>query len=235
MRLVVLQPGYLPWLGFFDQMVRSDIFVVYDDVQYDRRSWRNRNRIKTHQGVQWLTIPVATKGNYTSLIKDVLIDNSTNWRKNHLRSIQQNYSKAPFFADYYDVFCEMYSKEWKYLIDVDLTLIRELRSILGIESRMEFSSDLCIDGDKVHRMVNICLELGADELLEGSAGRNYLTGEGERAFAQNGIKLTYHDYQHPVYGQLYGEFVPYLSVIDLLFNCGKDSLDIITNKKEKML
>jgi hypothetical protein len=234
-RLVTLQPGYLPWCGFFDQMNKADIFVIYDNVQFSKGAWQNRNRIKTFQGIQWLTVPVLIKGKNQPLVKDILIDNSINWRKNHLKSIQQNYSRAPFFKDYFGIFDEVYAQKWEYLIDLDMAFVMELKIALGVETKISISSDLGIEGDTVQRLVNMCLALGADEFLEGSAGRDYLTGEGEQLFRENGIQLTYQDYQHPVYRQLYGEFVPYLSVVDLLMNCGPESLNILTNKKGTIL
>lgn len=228
MTAVILQSGYLPWLGFFDQMYKSDVFVIYDDVQYDKHGWRNRNRIKTAQGVQWLTVPVLIKGQDKPLIKEVQINNKVDWRRTHLKSVKQSYSRAPFFDAYFGVLEEVYSKEWEYLIDLDMTLIFALMERLGLTMKIEFSSDLGMTGDATQRLVDICLYLGASHYLTGDAARDYLD---ESLFSQYNIKLEYHNYQHPLYNQLYGEFIPYLSVIDLLFNHGKDSLDILTHNK----
>jgi len=228
MRVVVLQPGYLPWLGFFDQMYKSDVFIIYDDVQYDKHGWRNRNRIKTAQGVQWLTIPVLIKKQDNPLIKEVLINNKVDWRRTHLKSIKQSYSRAPFFDTYFEIFEEIYSKEWKFLIDIDMAFISALMEKLGLTTEIRFSSSLGITGKGTQRLVDICLHLGASEYLTGDAAEDYLD---ESLFRLNGIELQYHHYQHPVYNQLYGEFIPYLSVIDLLFNHGEESLDILTHKK----
>lgn len=228
MRAVILQPGYLPWLGFFDQMYKSDVFVIYNDVQFDKHGWRNRNRIKTAQGVQWLTVPVLTTAQDKPLIQEVLINNDIDWRRTHLRTIKQNYSRAPFFNTYFGMFEEIYSKEWQYLIDIDMTFIFALMEELGLTTKIKFSADLGIMGKNTRRLVDICLYLGASEYLTGDAAKDYLD---ESLFSQNDIKLEYHHYQHPVYNQLYGEFIPYLSIIDLLFNHGKDSLDILTQNK----
>lgn len=228
MRAVILQPGYLPWLGFFDQMYKSDIFVIYDDVQYDKHGWRNRNRIKTIQGVQWLTVPILIKGQDKPSIKEVLINNKVDWRRTHLKSIKQNYSRAPFFDTYFEIFEEIYSKEWKYLMDIDMTFTFALMEKLGLTTKVKFSSSLGIIGKNTRRLVDICLYLGASEYLTGDAAKDYLD---ESLFSQNDIKLQYHQYQHPTYNQLYGEFVSHLSIIDLLFNHGKDSLDILTHNK----
>jgi hypothetical protein len=228
MKVVILQPGYLPWLGFFDQMYQSDVFIIYDDVQYDKHGWRNRNRIKTAQGVQWLTIPVLTTGREKPLIKEVMINNKIDWRRTHLKTIQQSYSRAPHFNHYLGIFEEIYAKEWQYLIDIDMAFINILMEKLGLKREIKYSSALGIAGQGTERIVNICRKLGATSYLTGDAAKNYLD---EEAFSQNNIELKYHNYPHPVYNQLYGEFVPYLSIIDLLFNHGKDSLDILTHKK----
>lgn len=225
MRLVCLQPGYIPWLGFWDQMDRSDVFVVFDTSQFDSHGWRNRNRIKTAQGTQWLTVP--TLKSTFQLIKDVLIDNNDNWKVKHLKSIKQNYSRAPYYEAYIPEFERIYSKSWKYLLDLDMSLILKIKDVLGIKAKIEYSINLNPDGNRITKLIDMCLKLGATEFLEGHAGKSYLQGEGEQLFKENGIKLTYQDYNHPVYPQLYGEFVSHLSVVDLLFNCGKESLEII--------
>ena len=233
MRIGILQPSYLPWLGFLDQMAQSDVFVLYDDVQFSKGAWQNRNRIKTANGVQWLTVPVLTGGRERQLIKDVEIDNHTDWRKAHLKSITQNYSKAPFFNEYIGLFENVYSSEWMKLIDLCVRLIMDIKSTLGVAAQVRLSSSIERNtADRVSRLIEICKTFRADEFIEGSAGKDYLEGAGEREFEQSGIKLIYHDYQHPAYPQLYGEFASNLSIIDLLFNNGRKSLDILTNKKE---
>lgn len=228
MRIGILQPGYLPWLGFFEQLYKSDIFVVYDDVQYNKHSWRNRNRIKTANGVQWLTVPVFVKFKEHPLINEVKIDNKSNWRKKHLLSIKQSYLKAPFYKEYVDIFEEAYSRNWGYLVDIDMYFITKLAECLGINSKKIIkSSTLNITGGKVERLVRICKVFEADIFYEGAKGRNYLD---EKYFTEHEIKVEFQDYKHPVYNQLYGDFVPYLSVIDLLFNQDKESLSILINK-----
>ncbi|MBI5682763.1 MAG: WbqC family protein [Deltaproteobacteria bacterium] len=224
----ILQPGYLPWLGFFEQMHKSDVFVIYDDVQYDKEGWRNRNRIKTANGIQWLTVPVMVNLEAHPLVHEVKIDNKTNWRKKHLSSIRQNYSKAPYFKKYIDIFEEGYSKEWECLVDIDMYFILRLSECLGMDdTKIIKSSALNIDGDKIGRLINICKFFNADTFYEGAAGKNYID---ENYFESHGIKMEYQDYKHPIYNQLYGDFVPYLSVIDLLFNHGDESLAILLNK-----
>jgi hypothetical protein len=235
--VVVLQPGYLPWLGFFDQVFKSDTFVILDDVQYDKHGWRNRNRIKTGQGIQWLTVPVLTIGKNKQIIRDVVIDTKTKWQKKHLKGIEQNYKKAPFFKNYFGFFEGILSKEWKYLIDLDMEFIYRLADFLGLKRKIIFASDpqlktlgtgLNIKADKTERLVNICLMLNASKYLTGDAAKEYIV---ESDFAKNNIQIEFHNYRHPIYKQLYGEFIPFLSVIDLLFNHGQESLEILTGKQ----
>jgi len=225
-RVVILQPGYLPWLGFFEQMWRSDFFVLYDDVQFDKNGWRNRNRIKTAQGAKWLSVPVhVTLGDR---IKDVVIDNSTDWRRKHLKSIGLSYSKSAYYKDYYPLVEEILLREWKYLIDVDVCFITALSRALGINKKVIFSSELNVqEGGKVGRLIKICKTLGAKVFYEGCRGKEYID---DNIFQKEGIRVEYQDYVHLDYPQLHGGFIPYLSIIDLLFNNGPKSLDILTHQ-----
>lgn len=225
MKLVILQPGYLPWLGFFDQIAQSDIFMFYDDVQYDKHGWRNRNRIKTSQGPQWLTVPVLTKNKKLPLIKDVKIDNNTSWRYNHLQSIKQNYSRTPYFELLFPDLDKIYLQQWEYIIDLDTQLIDLILKILGLNRRIEFSSHFPVKGTQTERLINFCKFFKADEYLTGAAAKDYLQ---EGRFKEENIHLEYQKYNHPVYPQLYGDFLPYLSIIDLLFNKGSESLKVLT-------
>ena len=220
--VVILQPGYLPWLGFFEQLYRGDIFVIYDDVQYDKHSWRNRNKIKTSQGAQWLTVPVNVDSK--TIIKDVNINNSQNWQRKHIKAVKQNYSKALFFERYFCDFQNILSKQYKYLVELDMELIYWLSEQLNIKKEIIFSSDLKIKGDRISRLIKICKKLGTNKFYEGAAGRSYIDPSD---FGNEGIKVEFQNYPHPVYRQLYGQFTPYLSVIDLLFNEGENSKEIL--------
>lgn len=222
---VILQPSYLPWLGYFAQMGRSDVFVVYDDVQYDKHSWRNRNRIKTAQGVQWLTVPVRTHGQNWPTNRDVLIDNKQDWRRKHLMSIRQSYAKAPFFREYIGVFDDLYARERTHLLELNHTLLLSICDVLGLQREIRFSSELGVEGANVSRLVNICRTVGAERFYEGAAGRDYID---DSQFTSAGLHIEYQDYQHPEYPQLHGPFEPFLSVIDLLFNCGPKSLEVLS-------
>ena len=226
----ILQPGYLPWLGFFEQMYRCDVFVLYDDVQYDKEGWRNRNKIKTANGVQWLTVPVLIKFSGHALITEIRINNEVNWRKKHLASIKQSYGKAAFFKDYYELFEEAYSRDWDFLVDLDLYFIMKLAECLGMKEKRIFrSSDLSVKGERIGRLIYLCKHFEANMFYEGAAGRNYID---EKVFLKEGIRVKFQEYEHPVYSQLYGEFISHLSVIDLLFNHGRESLSILTNQNK---
>ncbi len=228
MMIGILQPGYLPWLGFFEQLYYSDVFVLYDDVQYDKHGWRNRNRIKTANGEQWLTVPVIYSLKNPAPIKDVKIDNKQKWAKKHLSSLRQNYSKASYYKKYIGLFEDIYSMDWECLADMDIYIILKLAEILGMQDKkIVRSSELNIeDDDKIERLIKICKYFQANSFYEGAAGKNYIEKD---VFEKAGIKVKFQDYAHPVYNQLYGEFIPYLSIVDLIFNHGENSLPILIN------
>ena len=224
----ILQPSYLPWLGFFEQIYQSDVFVFYDDVQFEKGSWRNRNRIKTPQGKQWLTVPVIKSKQGFQIIKDVRINNSIPWQKKHIKSITQNYSKGIYFNDYADELFGIIDKDFDFLLDLNLELIDRLCKILSIQTKTVLSSELNIKGDRMDRLISIIRHFKGDIFYEGSAGKDYIDLS---EFDQSGIETRFQDYNHPIYKQLYGEFISHLSVIDLLFNHGQNSLNIITGSK----
>ena len=226
MRLAVLQPGYLPWLGFFDQLQRADCFIFYDDVQYDKNGWRNRNRIKSTTGEpHWLTVPVRVHSLAQRLI-DTEIDNRQPWARKHLGTIRQSYVRAPHLKRYLPELEELLlAAKWERLCDLDLAVIKLMCRWLGLERATMRSSELNIDGDRSQRLVNFCKHAGADRYLSGNAAQTYLDVE---LFARHGIAVEWQDYKHPTYPQQHGEFVPYLSTLDLLLNCGDDSRTIIS-------
>lgn len=228
MQVVILQPGYLPWLGFFDQLRRADVFVIYDDVQYTKRDWRSRNRIKTQTGEKYLTVPVINRGRFSQLIKETEIDYSQNWQHKHLATILTSYKRAPFFENYYLGLEKILNSKPKYLLELNTQIINTCANWLGIKTPLIFSSDLNIAGSSTSRLVNICKHLKADSYLTGDAASAYLDSS---LFDLAGIKLEYHGYKHPFYKQLYPPFLLYMSIIDLLFNHGSESLDILSNKK----
>jgi hypothetical protein len=222
MKVAIHQPQYLPWLGFFDKMDQSDIFVLLDDVQYKKNEWQNRNKIRNAEGWQWLTVPVLY--DFGQKINEVKIDNRRDWREKHMKSLELNYSKAPYFKDYSSFFREVFEKEWEHLAELSIYFISGLKDLLGIETKIIKSSRLNITTEKTDRLVDLCKKLEADVYLSGAGGSDYLD---ESAFAQSGIKLEYQKYTHPEYDQVYKGFYPHMSVADLLFCCGDKGLDII--------
>lgn len=222
--IVILQPGYLPWLGFFDQMRRADIFIYYDDVQYDKHGWRNRNRIKSPSGSSWLTVPVRHHGLGKPRILDVEIDHRTSWARKHLGTLRQFYSKAPAFRQYMPDFEAVLMQPWERIVELDVALVALMAGWLGISPVIHRSSELGIGGDQSERLLRHCRHFSARRYLSGSAARDYLDVQ---QFNAAGVEVVWQDYQHPVYPQQYGAFVPYLSAIDLLFNCGDHSRAVL--------
>lgn len=231
-RIAILQPSYIPWLGYFDQINKVDTFVFYDDVLYTKNDWRNRNKIKTANGTAWLTIPVNTKNRLKDylLIKDVtLIDK--NILKKHLKAIELNYKKSPFFKEFYSAIAPLFNKEYRLLADLDIDIIKTISEFLGIK-KVKFlrSSDLDIANENpTGRLIDICKKQKAICYLTGASAKNYLD---EKMFKENDILLEYQEYIHPAYKQQWGEFIPYLSIIDLLCNEGSSSSSILSNKNE---
>lgn len=222
--LVVLQPSYLPWLGFFDQMIRSDVFVFYDDVQFDKNGWRNRNRIKSPTGPHWLTVPVLVR-RLEQMLLDTEIDNRQPWPRKHIGTIRQFYAKAPHLKRYLPELEELLAgRRWELLVDLNHAVIGLLCRWLGLERQMARSSMLNVPGERNERLVNLCGHFGADRYLSGNAAQSYLDVE---LFARHGISVEWQNYQHPVYDQQHGTFVPYLSALDLILNCGDTSASIV--------
>ncbi len=224
MRLVILQPSYLPWLGYFDQLYKSDVFVLYDDVQYDKHGWRNRNRIKTPQGPQWLTVPVLTHGMGKQTNREVRIKSGDPWQRKHLQALRTHYGNSPAFPEVFPRIEGWLSKNWEFLWELNLAGLYLFCDMLGFTREIRLSSELGIGGEKTDRLVRICQALGADIYLTGDAAKSYVD---EAAFAAVGIRLEYHGYRHPTYTQRSGEFASHLSIIDLLMNHGPGSLDIL--------
>ena len=223
MNVVILQPSYIPWRGYFGQIRRADLFIFYDDVQYDKHGWRNRNQIKTIQGKQWLTIPVHSKGVTEGIpIKDVRIDWSKPWAKNHLKALTFAYSKTPFFKDYLPVLESIYNRHDECLADFTIETTILLSRELGIDStRFLRSSELPgIQGIKTDRLIQILKQVGAKHYISGPSAQDYIE---EQRFDDAEITLEYMEYNYPEYPQLYPPFDPYVTVLDLLFMTGKDA------------
>jgi hypothetical protein len=220
---VILQPSYIPWRGYFDQIRRADLFIFYDDVQYDKHGWRNRNQIKTVQGKQWLTIPVHSSGVTQGVpIKDVKIDQSKPWAKNHLKTLTVSYSKAPCFKQYLPLLESFYERRDEFIADftveTTMTLARELGNS---HTRFMRSSELDgIAGEKTDRLIQVLKRVGATHYISGPSAQDYIETE---KFAAADITLEYMRYDYPEYPQLYPPYDPFVSVLDLLFMVGSDA------------
>lgn len=221
MILAAHQPQYLPWVGYFHKMANSDLFVILDDVQYKKREFQNRNRIRNKDGWIWLTVPVLSKGHYDQRILEVKVDNETSWRHDHWEAIRHNYARAPHFVEHSHFFEEFYSSNISHLIDLNMTIIDFLCSKFNIRVPIRRSSELGLSSSSTQRLVDICRAYSADTYLSGIGGRDYLD---EELFVAHGIKLIYQDFKHPVYTQCFPGFEPYMSAIDLLFNFGTESV-----------
>jgi len=217
----IVQSNYIPWKGYFDAINRADVFVLYDDMQYTRRDWRNRNRIKTPNGTAWLTIPVQVKGKYLQKINETAISD-LGWNEAHWKTIAMNYARAPHFGLYKDLFEDLYLNCRETMLSaVNHRFIRAICDMLGITTEIRWSSEFELRGDRNERLLNLCLDLGADEYLSGPSAGAYL----DAGLWQNrGVNITFLDYSgYPEYPQLFGTFEHAVSVIDLLFNTGADA------------
>jgi len=224
MKVAVHQPQYLPWLGYFDKMDRADCFVLLDHVQFKKNEWQNRNRIKTAAGWQWLTVPVLHR--FPQAISEVGVNNRARWSRKHLQALVLNYAAAPFFETHRAFFEEVYSRQWAQLIDLALETLGYLVDALGIQTKLVPASSLALreaEG-KTERLIAICQALGGDTYLSGCGGLDYLD---RQRFADAGIRLSFQDFRCPAYPQRFGPFEPNLSVVDLLFNCGSQSLSVL--------
>lgn len=211
------QPVYLPWLGLFHKIALADTYCFFDVAQFLHKDWNNRNKIKTDQGAIWLTVPVLKKGYVNKSIREIEIDNSHDWRKKHWLSILFNYQQAPFFRAHADFFEDTYRRDWKTLVDLNEHMLRHFLELLDIRVAFTRASDHRFEGRKSEQVLDMCRKLGADIFIFGCQGRNYAV---EEAFGYHDINIYFQDYVHPHYPQIKGEFIPNLSVIDLLFNMG---------------
>lgn len=227
MIIAVHQPQYLPWLGYFDKIDRADAFVLLDTVQFKKNEWQNRNRIKTAGGPQWLTVPVIYK--FPQRINEVAINNRDRWQHRQRQAIISNYKKAPYWNYIFPFTEEIFTRIWDYLTPMNIFVVKRLAELLGISTPLYVASDLAaFPDDPDERLIAITKHLGGDTYLAGSGGRDYMDLD---QFEQNGIKVLFQEYRHPVYEQLFGEFAPFMSVLDLLFNHGQESLRILRGKE----
>jgi WbqC-like protein family len=221
MNVVILQPSYIPWRGYFDEIRRADLFVFYDDVQYDKRGWRNRNQIKTPRGKQWLTIPVFSRGAQTEHIpiNQIRIVWDSAWNLDHLKSLQYAYGKTPHFETYLPLIEQFYHRRDEFLADFTIEFTIALAHELGNEhTHFMRSSELDgMEGQKTDRLIQILKRVGATHYISGPSARDYIEAE---KFAAANITLEYMEYDYPEYPQLYPPYDPFVSILDLLFMVG---------------
>lgn len=228
MNVVILQPSYIPWRGYFDQIRRADLFVFYDDIQYDKHGWRNRNQIKTHQGKKWLTIPVHTKGVTSGTpIKDVRIDWSKPWAKSHLKSITISYSKAPYFKKYLPMLESIFERRDEFLADFTIAVSILLARELGFTSTrfMRSSEFLNLKGQKTDRVIDVLQRVGATHYICGPSASSYMKPE---KFEATGIPFEYMQYNYPEYTQLHPPYDPYVTILDLMFMVGAQTAEFFS-------
>lgn len=224
MRISIHQPNFLPWLGFFNKAACVDTFVFLDHVQYTKNSYQNRCKIKTASGAQWLTVPVLTKGRFGQATLEVEIDNSAQWQDRIWKTVLYAYKKAPFFGEYGETFTRILLRPWDRLVSLNESLLLWLFRELEIHARVVRSSELSILGTGSAMILSICRALGASEYLSGPSGKAYLNLED---FERAEIEVRFQDFHQPQYAQLYGGFMPGLSVLDALFNAGPYTRELV--------
>lgn len=231
-KIAILQSNYIPWKGVFDMMNKVDTFVFFEDVDFTKRDWRIRNKIKTPEGEIWLTIPVK-KASRGTKIYEIQISQEENWQEKHYKTITQYYKKAKYFEEYKWLLDKIYlEKKWKNLSEFNIFSNILIAKELGIKTEFINSKDLKTSGTKDDKLIEICEKLGGNYYLSGPAAKDYINNE---KFKNKNINLAYIKYEYPEYKQLYGEFNHYLSIFDVLFNCGKDAQNyIFTGRVEEV-
>lgn len=222
---LITQSNYIPWKGYFDNLNRADVFVVYDDMQYTKRDWRNRNQIKTKEGLKWLTIPVHTKGKYYQKINETVIAQS-NWNINHIKQIRHAYRNAQFYKEYFPWIESLYlSATHEYLTDINMHFINAINEKFDITSKIIDSREFNLKTDKTQRLIDICFRLRADKYITGVKAKSYIN---EELFEEAGIKIIYADYAgYKMYKQIYPPFIHKVCIWDVILNCGKTTMQYI--------
>ena len=220
--LSLMQPTYFPWLGYFNLIKQSDVFVVYTTTQLQKRSWQVRNKIKTSQGETYLSIPIlktASRDNLTISTAEISYD--SNWVNKHLSSIQHAYKKTPYFDEIYPIIESHLISKPKYLFDITYGMLLEFVSLLDINTTIVLSDDIDYTGSKDEALISICQALDVKNYLSVKGSMDYIL-DGVNLFEKNNINLLWHEYSHPTYPQVNGDFIPYLGIIDALFNIGPE-------------
>lgn len=226
MRVGIIQSSYIPWRGYFDFINSVDLFVFYDDVQYTPQNWRNRNLIKTPNGLQWLTVPVH-HDKLSQKINETRISSNQGWKQKHLRSISQNYSKSSYFSAYINEFSAILNSDYETLSDLNKKLIQWLMTCLSIRTPIIDSTSFNLNGKSTQRIIKLLETVGADTYLSGPSASSYLD---LNLFREAGISLEYKTYDYAPYPQLHGDFAPSVSVLDLMFCMGDKAKDYIKSQ-----
>jgi hypothetical protein len=223
LRVAAIQSSFIPWRGYFDFILGADIFVFYDDVQFSKNTWRNRNRIKTPQGSRWITVPVRHRS-LSQLICETEIDEKYNWRADHLRLWRENYAEAQFFPDVLNLLGDLGLGTTKTISDLNIELTKKICEYLNISTPIMLSSELALEGTKTKRLIDLLKKLNASTYLSGPSADAYLDKE---ALQENGIQLEYKSYDYSPYPQLWGEFNGEVTILDLIANCGPQASQLI--------
>ena len=225
MIVTIHQPEHLPWLGFFHKVSMADTYVVLDNVQYRRRYFQNRNKIRTKTNWQWITVPLEKDERDVLLIKNARITNAGGkWKSKNLESIFHNYHRATYFKSYWDDFKSAYMENHISLLDFNCLLLKHLFNSFNIQKDVLLASEIGASGEKGDLILNICKITGAKKYFSGISGKDYLDID---KFSKNNIEVEFQEFHHPIYAQLYDDFIPCMSALDLLFNHGPKSLDTI--------
>ncbi len=228
MLVTIHQPNYMPWAGLFHKWLISDAFIILDTVQYHKNEWQNRNRIKTANGAQWITVPVSYR--FPQTIQQVEIA-SANWSRKQVAAIEQAYARAPYLELYWPELKRVLSKPWKQVAELNRAVIQTLGGMLGCSAPLYLASEMeTVSTDPTGRLISLCQELNGDAYLSGREGRGYLQAE---RFNDAGIDLWFQEVEAPHYPQLHGEFISHLSVIDMLFNLGPATSEMILHMGDK--
>ena len=227
MKVLVTQSNYIPWKGYFHNIALSDVFIIYDDMQYTKRDWRNRIKVKTANGLQWLSIPVEVKGKYFQKINETKVSDMQ-WNLKHWNALSNHYRKAPLFAEHKDwaesLYCDC-TTPW--LTEINCHFIEAVMKKLGIETQVRDSREFLLEGDKTEKLVGLCEELQASTYITGPAAKNYMD---EAPFNQKGIEIVYADYgQYPIYEQIHPPFEHGVTIWDVMFHCALDELNYLSN------
>lgn len=230
-KILITQSNYIPWKGYFDAINMVDECVLYDDMQYTKRDWRNRNKIKTAQGAQWLSIPVEVKGKYFQKINETQLSNK-DWNLTHWNTIKNSYAKAPFFNEYKNQFEELYlGCNESFLSKINYRFLKGICEMLNINTKFTWSSEYELRGDKSEKLLNICLDSNSTIYYSGPAAKDYLE---VKLFKEKNIQVEWIDYSsYKEYPQLFPPFEHGVSVIDLIFNTGKDALFYLKSKNSE--